>query len=341
MNTTTSTVPFALSLTITGTSGALTHTTSTTLLVNLAPPASLTATPGDAQVSLSWAASIGANGYHVKRSTDERADRTWGSHARRSASYVDTGLTNGTTYYYVVSASFTGRPERGRRERRLEPGERHAPDRPRRPQRSRRSPPPRQRPPCHRQVTPTLTRTPTRTPTNTHTPTRTPTLTATLTRPPTGTPTHTPTPTRTPDSRRARRLCTATHTPTATPTATAVPAAPTGLTARQAGIKKLKLTWVQSPTPGVTQNGIYRRTSGGSYTPTPTLTISRRHDLSGRRPGQRHDLLLRRVRIQRQSREREIQRVLRHRKIGEFPAASCGRSPSTAQTTIRERPPQP
>ncbi len=53
-----------------------------------------------------------------------------------------------------------------------------------------------------------------------------------------------------------------------------MPAAPTGLTARQAGIKKLKLTWIQSPTPGVTQNGIYRRTSAGSYPPTPTVKIS-------------------------------------------------------------------
>ena len=39
MQTSTSTVPYALSLTITGTSGTITHTASTTLLVNLAPPA--------------------------------------------------------------------------------------------------------------------------------------------------------------------------------------------------------------------------------------------------------------------------------------------------------------
>src|SRR5699024_2746902 len=36
MNTTTSTAPYALSLTVTGTSGTITHTGSTTLLVNLA-----------------------------------------------------------------------------------------------------------------------------------------------------------------------------------------------------------------------------------------------------------------------------------------------------------------
>src|SRR5207248_10588163 len=67
MQTSTSTVPYALSLTITGSSGTISHTASTTLLVNLAPPAALTATAGDAQVSLSWPASVGANLYHVKR----------------------------------------------------------------------------------------------------------------------------------------------------------------------------------------------------------------------------------------------------------------------------------
>ena len=112
MNTTTSTVPFALSLTINGTSGTLTHTTSTTLLVNLAPPASLTATPGDAQVSLSWPASTGANGYHVKRAAVSGGPYV-GIACPTGTSYVDTGLTNGTTYYYVVSASYTGGPDAG------------------------------------------------------------------------------------------------------------------------------------------------------------------------------------------------------------------------------------
>src|SRR6185369_15746855 len=69
MNTTTSAVPYALSLTITGTSGTLTHTTSTTLMVTLAPPTSLSATPATGQVSLSWSAPVGASGYQIKRST--------------------------------------------------------------------------------------------------------------------------------------------------------------------------------------------------------------------------------------------------------------------------------
>src|SRR5262245_56800423 len=112
MNMTTSTVPFALSLTIKGTSGALSHTTSTTLLVNLAPPASLTATPSDTQVSLSSPASTRANGYHVKRSATSGGPYV-GIACPTATSYVDTGLTNGTTYYYVVSASYTGGPDAG------------------------------------------------------------------------------------------------------------------------------------------------------------------------------------------------------------------------------------
>src|SRR5262249_39149536 len=67
MHTTASATPYALSPTITGTAGTLTHTASTTLLVQLAAPASLTATAGNAQVTLAWPASVGATSYNVKR----------------------------------------------------------------------------------------------------------------------------------------------------------------------------------------------------------------------------------------------------------------------------------
>ncbi len=66
-------------------------------------PAGLTATAGDTQISLSWNASSGATSYNVKRSTTHG-----GPYAQISApsatNYTDTGLTDGTTYYYVVSA---------------------------------------------------------------------------------------------------------------------------------------------------------------------------------------------------------------------------------------------
>lgn len=66
-------------------------------------PVGLMATAGNAQVSLSWTASNGATLYYVRRSAT-----SGGPYAQISApsttSYTDTGLTNGTTYFYVVSA---------------------------------------------------------------------------------------------------------------------------------------------------------------------------------------------------------------------------------------------
>jgi len=112
MQTSTSTVPYALSLTTTGTSGTISHTASTTLLVNLAPPAGLIANAGDGQVSLSWPASVGASGYHVKRAmVDGGPYETFACPS--GTSVVDSGLVNGTTYYYTVSAAYTGGPDAG------------------------------------------------------------------------------------------------------------------------------------------------------------------------------------------------------------------------------------
>jgi fibronectin type 3 domain-containing protein len=68
-----------------------------------AAPAELQATAGSAQVSLNWAATTSATSYHVKRSTTSGGPYTQVA-APTSTSDTDTGLTNGTTYYYVVSA---------------------------------------------------------------------------------------------------------------------------------------------------------------------------------------------------------------------------------------------
>jgi hypothetical protein len=66
-------------------------------------PAGLSATPGNAQVRLSWSASAGASSYHVKRAATSGGPYTQIA-APTVTSYSDTALTNGTTYYYVVSA---------------------------------------------------------------------------------------------------------------------------------------------------------------------------------------------------------------------------------------------
>src|SRR5262249_57641229 len=71
------------------------------------PPTGLTATPGNAQVSLGWNASSGATSYNVKRSTVTGGPYTTvGSPV--GTSFTDTGLTNGTTYFYVVTAQNAG-----------------------------------------------------------------------------------------------------------------------------------------------------------------------------------------------------------------------------------------
>src|SRR4029077_341300 len=66
-------------------------------------PTGLTATAGDTQVSLSWTAVSGATSYHVKRSTTSGSGYAQVS-APTGTSFTDTGLTNGTTYFYVVTA---------------------------------------------------------------------------------------------------------------------------------------------------------------------------------------------------------------------------------------------
>jgi PKD repeat protein len=113
MNTTTSTAPYALSLTVTGTSGTITHTGSTTLLVNLAAPASLTATPNSSgQIALSWPASVAATNYHLKRSLVSGGPYVTVA-CTSSTSYTDSAVTNGITYYYVVSAAYSANPNAG------------------------------------------------------------------------------------------------------------------------------------------------------------------------------------------------------------------------------------
>jgi fibronectin type 3 domain-containing protein len=66
-------------------------------------PTGLGATAGNAEVSLTWTASVGATSYHVKRGTTSGGPYTQVA-VPTTASDTDTGLTNGTTYYYVVSA---------------------------------------------------------------------------------------------------------------------------------------------------------------------------------------------------------------------------------------------
>ncbi len=82
--------------------------------VALSPPVGLMATAENNQISLAWFASKGATSYSVERSTVSGGPYTtiassvtsvnsWGN-----PTYLDTPATNGTTYYYVVTAVNAG-----------------------------------------------------------------------------------------------------------------------------------------------------------------------------------------------------------------------------------------
>ena len=72
-----------------------------------AAPTNVAVTAGDGQVDLSWSAVTGADSYAIKRSTSDGGPYTTvtGADSLTSTSYSDSGLTNGTTYYYVVTAT--------------------------------------------------------------------------------------------------------------------------------------------------------------------------------------------------------------------------------------------
>src|SRR4029079_6600594 len=69
-----------------------------------APPTGLTATPGNAQVALSWNASTGATSYDVLRSTTSGSGYVSVGTPTTTSFTNNTGLTNGTTYFFVVRA---------------------------------------------------------------------------------------------------------------------------------------------------------------------------------------------------------------------------------------------
>ena len=67
-------------------------------------PAGLIATGAPTQVYLSWLASWSATSYNIKRATAHGGPYTTVATGVTAASYINTNLTNGFAYYYVVSA---------------------------------------------------------------------------------------------------------------------------------------------------------------------------------------------------------------------------------------------
>jgi len=99
----------------TDTNASSIQTTIENLITNvLVPPpgkpAQVVVTPGDGQVTLTWAAVDNATKYHVYRATSANVSRF--SHTYTVTvtdnSATDTTVANGTTYYYVVTAEGDG-----------------------------------------------------------------------------------------------------------------------------------------------------------------------------------------------------------------------------------------
>lgn len=81
-----------------GTASALSNSvTATATAPTLAAPTGVSATAGDAQVSITWTAVSGATSYQVLRNGVLIASPTTNAH-------IDTGVVNGTTYSYTIKA---------------------------------------------------------------------------------------------------------------------------------------------------------------------------------------------------------------------------------------------
>jgi hypothetical protein len=70
-----------------------------------ADPTNLTGVASSGHVALSWTAGSGATGYNVYRGTMYDGEATTPIATVTGTSYTDTGVTNGTLYYYEVAAT--------------------------------------------------------------------------------------------------------------------------------------------------------------------------------------------------------------------------------------------
>jgi len=92
-----------------GTSGYSGEVSATPQLSAPASPTGLTAASGNAQVVLSWTSSAGASTYNVYRGLTAGGESGTAIAAGISATtYTNTGLTNGTAYFYKVAAVNSG-----------------------------------------------------------------------------------------------------------------------------------------------------------------------------------------------------------------------------------------
>ncbi|WP_428243887.1 discoidin domain-containing protein [Gynuella sp.] len=75
------------------------------LSVSPTAPAVVIASPGDSMVPLRWQSSFGAVSYTVHRATSSGGPYSTIASNIKGSRYMDTSVTNGTTYYYTVTAT--------------------------------------------------------------------------------------------------------------------------------------------------------------------------------------------------------------------------------------------
>jgi autotransporter-associated beta strand protein len=85
--------------------GGVSANSTATIVPAPIAPLSLSAVPGDAQVSLSWTPVPGATGYYLYSGPDSGDETNLVVGNIPGTSYVNTGLTNGTAYFYVVTST--------------------------------------------------------------------------------------------------------------------------------------------------------------------------------------------------------------------------------------------
>ncbi|MBL8232118.1 MAG: NPCBM/NEW2 domain-containing protein, partial [Bryobacterales bacterium] len=94
-----------------GASGYSSMVSATPVLVIPPPtaaPSNLTATPGNTAITLSWGAVQGATGYRVFRGTTSNGQSSTPVATVNGTTFNNTGLTNGTAYFYKVAAINAG-----------------------------------------------------------------------------------------------------------------------------------------------------------------------------------------------------------------------------------------
>jgi predicted phage tail protein len=78
---------------------------STAIPIAPSAPSNVSATPGDSLVAVSWKSVFGATSYNIYYATTPGVTKSTGAKIENAKSpYEITGLTNGTTYYFVVTA---------------------------------------------------------------------------------------------------------------------------------------------------------------------------------------------------------------------------------------------